>query len=403
MMARKAVFMDIDGTLMEHGVVTERVIDAIQRARAEGHPFFICTGRSMGNIPQWLQEADYLDGFVVGCGMHCVLHGKVTHRKRIDREVILALAEYFLKNGRECLFEGEKRMLAVNSVRPNFENFETVDQIAAVLDDAPMTKVTIPGAYREDDDVFMSQWFTVYDMGGWQDAVPRGVTKATGMRRMIEKLGIPREECIGVGDGMNDLPMLEFAGLGVAMGNAPLAVKAMADAITESCADDGIATMIERYVLGEEPEGSAANLKSDYWYDAKSENFVVRATGGSVVIVDKHTRNVLMRHKGLGYVYTAGIKPDERECFALENGKHFYVYSLKNFELIKRVTLPRCYEAIDVYGSYSEDGKVLTIPLSIKSGAWVHALARYETENYSLIGVESVDRENFQRCRWVEI
>ncbi len=68
----------------------------------------------------------------------------------------------------------------------------------------------------------------------------------------------------------------------------------------------------------------------------KSENFFIEITGGSVKITDKHTNELIKIFKGYTYLYTGDIRPDEAEFFALENGKHFYVYSLKNFELIKR-------------------------------------------------------------------
>ena len=61
--------------------------------------------------------------------------------------------------------------------------------------------------------------------------------------------GIDKSEMIAVGDQTNDLPMIEYAGLGVAMGNAPEEVKLRADAVTESVLNDGVAVMIEKYVL----------------------------------------------------------------------------------------------------------------------------------------------------------
>lgn len=250
-MNRKVIFMDIDGTLMHHNVVTQHVIDAIQRARAQGHLFFVCTGRSLGHMPKQLLAADYLDGYVMGCGMHCVMGEKIIHQERVDREISLAVARYFLENGRECLYEGENRLLAINSSFAHFEHFSDLESIDAVLDDAAVSKITAVGPYREDDAAFFAEWFDVYDMGTYSDVVKRGVTKATGMQHVLDYLGIAREDCIGVGDSANDLPMIEFAGLGVAMGNAPEGVKARADTVTASIEDDGVAVMIEKFVLSD--------------------------------------------------------------------------------------------------------------------------------------------------------
>ena len=107
----------------------------------------------------------------------------------------------------------------------------------------------IQGPYREEYDELFSEWFDIYGMGNYSDVIKRGVTKATGMQHVLDYLGIARENCIGVGDSANDLPMIEFAGLGVAMGNAPEGVKARADAVTESIENDGVAVMIEKYVI----------------------------------------------------------------------------------------------------------------------------------------------------------
>lgn len=241
--------MDIDGTLMENMTVTQRVIDTIQKARAQGHLFFVCTGRSMGHMPKQLLDAEYLDGYVMGCGMHCVIGDKIVYRERVPHEEVLAVTQYFLDHDREGLYECENALLSVNANRPNFRNFDSVDSLGAVLDEMPVTKMTIIGPYREEDAAFLAKWFDVYDMRTYVDIVKSGVTKATGMQKMLDYLGITREDCIGVGDSMNDLPMIEFAGLGVAMGNAPDNVKEKADVVTDTCHNDGVAVMIEKYVL----------------------------------------------------------------------------------------------------------------------------------------------------------
>lgn len=248
-MERKAVFMDIDGTLMNHGCVSERVIGAIRRARTQGHLFFVCTGRSLGNMPKILLGADYLDGYVMGCGMHCVIGDQIVFKKCVPHEQVLMAARYFFERNGEFLCEGENRMIAINTKYSHFENFCNIEAFAEALESTRVSKMTVIGPYQVDDAEFLSEWFDVYDMQTYSDVVVSGVTKATGMQHMLDYLSIPRENSIGVGDSANDLPMIEFAGLGVAMGNAPEAVRCAADAVTETCANDGIAAMIERYVL----------------------------------------------------------------------------------------------------------------------------------------------------------
>jgi Cof subfamily protein (haloacid dehalogenase superfamily) len=76
-----------------------------------------------------------------------------------------------------------------------------------------------------------------------------GVTKGTSLNHLIGQLGIERDEVIAMGDSYNDLAMIEFAGLGVAMGNAPDDIKAKADFVTDTNMNDGVAKVIEKFVL----------------------------------------------------------------------------------------------------------------------------------------------------------
>lgn len=79
-----------------------------------------------------------------------------------------------------------------------------------------------------------------------------GVTKGTSLEALIEKLGIKREEVIAIGDSNNDLSMIEFAGLGVAMGNATDEIKAKADIIADTNMNDGVAKVVESFILDTE-------------------------------------------------------------------------------------------------------------------------------------------------------
>lgn len=153
-----------------------------------------------------------------------------------------------------------------------------------------------------------------------------------------------------------------------------------------------------------------------------SENYTVRFTGGSIIISDRKTGTVLKRIGGFTYLYTGSICPDESQFFALENGKHFYVYSLKDFNLIKRITLPRGFEAIDVTGFYSEDGTEIIIPASryvydgktrtiqssmlyksaeVKTVHYEYVLCRYCSEKLVLSEKEPVaDYKEFKKYGW---
>lgn len=89
------------------------------------------------------------------------------------------------------------------------------------------------------------------------EVVPRGVHKAASLARLLERLDYDRAELIAVGDSFNDLEMIQYAGLGVAMANAREEIKACADYVTTSCDEDGVAHLLDKFVFG-------ANAASKY-------------------------------------------------------------------------------------------------------------------------------------------
>ena len=81
----------------------------------------------------------------------------------------------------------------------------------------------------------------------WLDLAPEGVTKASGLASVAQRLGVDREDVLAIGDGRNDIDMLRWAGRGVAMGQAPAEVKKAADAVTASVQEDGVAVELARW------------------------------------------------------------------------------------------------------------------------------------------------------------
>lgn len=141
--------------------------------------------------------------------------------------------------------------------------------------------------------------------------------------------------------------------------------------------------------------------KRDF-FTITTDNFVINITGGSVKLYSCKTGLPIKTIKGFNYLYTGDVKPDETELMALENGKHFYIFSLSSFEQIKRVTLPRGYESIDVCGRYSEDGKLLYIPVYkyIDNKGYEYKLCKYDATTYSLIEAISICKENYWQWHW---
>ena len=115
---------------------------------------------------------------------------------------------------------------------------------------APATKAAdfelqLRERYQEVSSIYRSEPFFI-------EIMPKDVDKATALDRMLEVIGMRREDCICCGDGFNDISMIQYAGVGVAMGNAQKQVKDAADYITASNDEDGLVEVIERFILDKE-------------------------------------------------------------------------------------------------------------------------------------------------------
>ncbi len=112
----------------------------------------------------------------------------------------------------------------------NYDTLEEKEAALALLKEVP--DITITSASRLNNEIGSAT-----------------ASKANGLRQLMEMLGVKQEELMVCGDSPNDIAMIRFAGLGVAMGNAMDSVKEAADVVTLSNAEDGVAAAIERYAL----------------------------------------------------------------------------------------------------------------------------------------------------------
>lgn len=248
---RRAIFMDIDGTLMAGGEQpTATVIRALKDARAAGHLCFLCTGRSRAYIPQQLLTGGYLDGFVAATGTYVQVGENVIHRQRIPRGALRVTCELLLRMKRTFLVEGEDAVYGADAPYVPFA-IRYADDFDTVYADAHLTKLTVDGGVTEEIREALSPWFTFFEMGTYFEGILHGNSKASGMEKALKAVGIPREDSVGMGDSANDISMLEYAGLGIAMGNADEKTKQAADVMTKTCREDGVAWAIRHYILGE--------------------------------------------------------------------------------------------------------------------------------------------------------
>ncbi len=249
------VFLDIDNTLTSGRYqVPEENIKAIAAVREKGHMVFINTGRSWANIPQKLRSQLSVDGIIAGSGAYVNIGGKEIFRRHIPRETVLRAAEYaFEHNDIWMVMEGMKGCYAITNNIKKVDSHQLVirsmSELEAHLENDEIQVIAVTSDISEDFRKSLFDELTFFPMGYYYDCVVKGLSKASGIREAINAVGIKPENTIAMGDGGNDIDMIKFAGIGVAMANAQPHIIEAADYITDSNTEYGVAKAMEKFLL----------------------------------------------------------------------------------------------------------------------------------------------------------
>ena len=239
---KKLVLFDVDGTLLPEGHERplESTVAAISRLREQGTGVALSTGRHPAELVGLGITEIPFDGFVLLNGQLCLdREMRAFFTNPIEGQDKREILELFNSREVPVVLVEEKRMYF------NFVN-DHVRQVQADI----CTPVHPVAAY-DGADILMASVYTDGDVrfsnlrtGRWHrwaiDVYPPTGGKANGIRELIRHFGVAREDTIVFGDAENDIDMLEFAGTGVAMGNAYPEVKAVADFVTTDADADGI-------------------------------------------------------------------------------------------------------------------------------------------------------------------
>ena len=237
-----AFFLDIDGTIYDGSGIRQPVIDAIAHARAAGHKVFLNTARAYIGLPREALALE-VDGFVCSFGLEVFADGKFLHRRFLPKKTVLAAAKYAFDHRVPLYFEGETRLDLNRRWESSFHP-KTLAEFTQMLGDHRLCKFSLPNGPTEDDRKAFSADFDFFDI----EVIPKGYSKAYGIRLVEEHFGLSRENTIAIGDGDTDLDMVQYAGIGVAMGNGTEALKAAADFVTKSLDEDGAAYAIGHFL-----------------------------------------------------------------------------------------------------------------------------------------------------------
>lgn len=263
----KLLAVDMDGTLLrEDKTISDNTKRMIKKATQKGVKVVLASGRPIEGLVRYLEELnltsdeDYLMSFngsviqnVATKEMICknILKGRDLKRLyRLSQEIGIHI-HAFTKMGcvTPCMSEYSEVEGRINGIPVHEIDFDTIEDDEDVIkvmliDPEPILEEgikKIPQAYYEDYTVVRSAPFFL-------EFLNKASSKGTGIKALGDYLGISREEIICIGDAGNDIDMIEYAGLGVAMGNAFEEVKKVADYVTRTNEEDGVAYVIEKFI-----------------------------------------------------------------------------------------------------------------------------------------------------------
>lgn len=270
-MTRKIIFLDIDGTLTESGTnkPPQSALWAIERARAEGHYVFLCSGRCHGMLTSLLKYT--FDGIIASAGGYIVCGGKVIFDCPMTRgqgqKAMCVLKENGVFRTVECRDDSYTDMEFREFLRKREEAlFRHREQTEKNLNIRPMQEYRGQSVYKI---VFMSPTgeqlteprrilsedfqFAIQEENGrgyiQGELINRQFDKGRAVKRVCEFLGIPPKDSVAFGDSMNDREMLESAGLSICMGNGSEELKQIADDVCPALGEDGIREAFLKYGL----------------------------------------------------------------------------------------------------------------------------------------------------------
>ncbi|MBW0253980.1 HAD hydrolase family protein [Cellulomonas sp. PS-H5] len=264
--APRYVFLDVDGTYAHHGEVPPGHERVVRAARANGHRVLLCTGRPKSMLPDQIRAAGF-DGIVASAGGYVEVDGEVLRDQRFPADLAVHAIEVLDRHCAAYLLEAPDALYG----RPGVD-----ERLGELLDghfgrggaDGAASPLEILKALETPDDLGSCSFAKITYFGAaipWPELgaelgdqlgiLPssiaamgesageiylRGVHKALGIEAVTAHLGVPREDVIAFGDGLNDLEMLEHAGTGVAIEGADPRVLAVADLVVAGPQVEGL-------------------------------------------------------------------------------------------------------------------------------------------------------------------
>lgn len=271
-MKKKILLLDIDGTLLNSKKeITPKTLEKLLYIQDQGHIVALASGRPYPGMEAYADalKLPQYGGFAVSFNGGMIVDCKTkkpVYQKTIDKKYAKIIYDYAVAHD-IGMVTYENDMVVTGRTPDNYMQYEArlnhmclkvvkdfvayvdFDMIKCLLTAEPEKAAVCEQELREllapDLNVFRSEPYFI-------EITTKGVDKAETIAVLLEKLGMKREDSICCGDGFNDLTMVQYGGVGVAMANAQQIVKDHADYITASCDEDGLVEVIDKFILNQD-------------------------------------------------------------------------------------------------------------------------------------------------------
>ncbi|MFN8526992.1 MAG: Cof-type HAD-IIB family hydrolase [Anaerolineae bacterium] len=281
----KLIVVDIDGTLLNsRKELSERTEKALKAALAMGVQIAFATGKTHNSAKALFDKIAFKAPGIFTQGLTLYdAEGKVTQQHTLPSDVCRQAITFAEDRGFVMLAYSGGRILAkahnqqlFDEMAQYHELLEAVGPLQNVLNTAPINKLVAVGLDARS--IKALRWQLNSVLGGsvrlvqagintMLEILPPGVSKGSALKLLTKDLRIPADSVMAIGDAENDIEMIQFAGWGVAMGQAEQNVKDAADFVAPSNDDDGVAVAIETFVLPD-PVPPAVPVKAEAPVDA---------------------------------------------------------------------------------------------------------------------------------------
>jgi Cof subfamily protein (haloacid dehalogenase superfamily) len=252
-MQYKLIALDVDGTLLNsEGILTERNKNTIQKVYEMGIKVVLCSGRSLHQMEQILRDLDIEKILIThngGATIHSV-NKNVLNECPFNINDVLPLLNYCRSNRIHfavCTAFNTYVETINDYLQNSYKKYVLLDDVLSIQE--PIIKLII------DDFDKVDGWQTIdiplqkLQYGPYMEVLHLDVNKGNALSKLAAHFGIQQNKIIAIGDYYNDMSMIQYAGLGIAMGNAPDDIKQCANDTTRSNNEDGVHYALNKYCL----------------------------------------------------------------------------------------------------------------------------------------------------------